>query len=202
MLQKQITVPVLLAVFLVGAAIVLAQKTDLGILSSGSIDPASISANYPTYRVLTASNRPVKLEAALKAIERKKETAAKAKPKQIQIASQTLRKPSSTPSDIEATIRKYAAEYGANAEVMIVIARCESGFRAEALSPSGAYAGMYQFVSSTWASNRRAMGLDDNPELRFNGEEAIRTAAFKMGRDGYGAWPVCSQKAFSSLALN
>lgn len=123
---------------------------------------------------------------------------------QVHVASQTVYKPKSislAPEQIQALINKYAVQYGADAGVMTIIAKCESGFRADAVSPSGAFHGMYQFVPSTWQSNRKAMGLDDDLDLMYNAEEAIRTAAFKMGRDGYGAWPVCSQKAFSVLAL-
>jgi hypothetical protein len=77
------------------------------------------------------------------------------------------------------------------------IAQCESGMRPEATN--GPYGGMFQFVSSTWISNRKAMGKDPNPALRYNAAEAIETAAFKMGRDGYGAWPACSRKALASV---
>lgn len=120
----------------------------------------------------------------------------------VQVAAASIeRQSSSAPSDIHMLIQKYAALYGANPDIMTIIARCESGFRPEALSPSGAYAGLYQFVASTWVSNRKAMGLDPNPDLRYNAEEAIKTAAFKMGRDGYGAWPVCSKKAYNALGL-
>src|SRR3989344_4390184 len=119
----------------------------------------------------------------------------------VQVAAVSYQKPAVVSSNAVDLINKYASEYGANPHVMIMIAQCESGMRPEALSPSGAYAGMFQFVSSTWISNRKAMGEDSNPDLRFNGEEAIKTAAFKMGRDGYGAWPVCSKKAFAQLGM-
>lgn len=95
------------------------------------------------------------------------------------------------PHEIQALIDRYAAEYGADPAKMAIIAKCESGFNSSAVSPSGAYVGLFQFVAGTWISNRNAMGLDSNPALRANAEEAIKTAAFKMGRDGYGAWPVC-----------
>ena len=97
------------------------------------------------------------------------------------------------PAEIQSLIETYAPQYGADPAKMAVIAKCESGFRPEAVSPSGAYVGLYQFVSGTWVSNRNAMGLDPDPSLRANAEEAIKTAAFKMGRDGYGAWPVCGK---------
>jgi hypothetical protein len=35
------------------------------------------------------------------------------------------------------------------------------------------------------------MGLDSNPDLRFNADESIKTAAFKIAHGGIGAWPNC-----------
>lgn len=95
------------------------------------------------------------------------------------------------PAEVQVLIDRYAGEYNVDSQKMKTIASCESGFNQGALSPNGLYGGLYQFVASTWVSNRLAMGLDPNPDLRFNGEEAIKTAAFKMARDGFGAWPVC-----------
>lgn len=95
------------------------------------------------------------------------------------------------PYGFDQLIQKYALLNKVNPSKMAIIAKCESGFRPEAVSRSGLYVGLYQFNPTTWASNRRAMGLDTNPALRANAEEAIKTAAFKMGRDGFGAWPVC-----------
>jgi len=94
------------------------------------------------------------------------------------------------PVDIQATILQYSNQYGVNSDLMIKIAKCESGFNPGAVN--GPYGGIYQFLSSTWSSNRRAMGLDANPDLRFDAEEAIKTAAYKISRDGAGAWPTCS----------
>lgn len=108
--------------------------------------------------------------------------------------------PIPTYSELEVLVTKYAAEYGANKDIMLFLMRCESGNNPSALN--GPFAGLYQFMSSTWISNRNAMGLNPDPGLRFNAEEAIKTAAYKMGRDGYGAWPACSTKAFNSLQVN
>lgn len=94
-------------------------------------------------------------------------------------------------SNAAALIDKYAAEYGVDSAMMKKIAQCESGMRAEAVN--GPYAGIYQFLASTWSSNRAAMGEDTSPALRYNLEEAVKTAAFKMSRDGFGAWPACSR---------
>jgi soluble lytic murein transglycosylase-like protein len=92
---------------------------------------------------------------------------------------------------LEPIIEKYAKQYHVSKEVMIKIAKCESNFRPEAVN--GPYGGMYQFVTGTWVSNRNAMGENPDPGLRFDAEEAIKTTAFKISRDGTGAWPVCSQ---------
>jgi hypothetical protein len=103
----------------------------------------------------------------------------------------------SAPADLEALFAQHAATHGVDPIIMKKIAQCESGMRPEATN--GPYGGMFQFVSSTWSSNRKAMGKDPNPALRYNAAEAIETAAFKMGRDGYGAWPACSRKALASV---
>lgn len=204
MLQKLLTVPALGAVLLILTAYLFVGKIDLGFASNLPRRIGDVSGDPSSSLLFAASEadaQPVKLASAESKPVEVKPAQAKIEPK-VEAITITKAAPMPAPEDIEGMIRKYAAEYGANPEVMLIIAKCESGFRQDAISPSGAYKGMYQFVASTWQSNRRAMGLDDNPALMLNAEEAIRTAAFKMGRDGYGAWPVCSQKAFSQLALN
>lgn len=145
-------------------------------------------------------------------IEKKKLTSAIAKPlprrihikttqpqTQAEVASFTIYKPpaTETPENANQLIDKYALEYGADANLMKMIAKCESGFRPDAVNNN--FAGMYQFLASTWESNRNAMGLSPDPSLRYDAEEAIKTAAFKMGRDGYGAWPSCYRQALVSI---
>ncbi len=98
------------------------------------------------------------------------------------------------PETIEDYVRQYGSEYNVDSNLLKRIAHCESGFNAQAISPNGLYAGLFQFVDTTWISNRKAMGLDPNPDLRFNAEEAVKTAAFKIARDGTGAWPVCGKR--------
>jgi len=97
-----------------------------------------------------------------------------------------------SPETISGWFNTYGAQYGIDPKVLEKIAFCESGYNPQAVN--GPYGGMFQFHASTWASNRNAMGLDPNPALRFNGEESVKTAAFKMSRDGVGAWPVCGRR--------
>jgi hypothetical protein len=53
---------------------------------------------------------------------------------------------------------------------------------------------MYQFSASTWVSTRGAMDHDTDPALRFDANEAIKTAAFKIASGGQSAWKNCLPK--------
>lgn len=93
-------------------------------------------------------------------------------------------------ADLESLFEKYGNEFGVDKELLKKIAKCESGFNTNA-NNSGMYLGMFQFASQTWVANRNRMGLDSNPDLRTNAEEAIRTAAYIISKSGPGAWPNC-----------
>jgi len=84
---------------------------------------------------------------------------------------------------------KYGGEYGVEPNLLKKICQCESHCNPNAVN--GYYGGMYQYTPGSWKSTRRAMGLDPNPDLRFNAEESIRTTAFKIANGGIGAWPNC-----------
>lgn len=71
------------------------------------------------------------------------------------------------------------------------MAVCESNLKPHA--KNGDYGGLYQFSARTWKSTRQAMNLDTDPNLRFNPEEAIKTAAFKISTSGLSAWPNCNK---------
>jgi soluble lytic murein transglycosylase-like protein len=102
--------------------------------------------------------------------------------------------PTVIPTSIPATsyeehFDRYSGEYKVDKELLKKIANCES--HTNPGSVNGDYGGMFQFASSTWTSTRASMGLDTNIDLRFNAEEAIKTAAFKIGNGGAGAWANC-----------
>lgn len=94
-----------------------------------------------------------------------------------------------TTTDLESLFSKYSSQYSVSEDELKKIANCESGFNTNA--DTGLYAGMYQFSAETWTSTRGAMGLDGNPDLRKNAEEAIKTAAFMLSRGEQNAWPNC-----------
>lgn len=91
--------------------------------------------------------------------------------------------------DMEELFTKYSGAYSVDRELMKKIANCESGFNPNATN--GPYGGMFQYVDSSWSAMRSRMGADPNPDLRFNAEEAIRTAAFHISTGGTSAWPSC-----------
>lgn len=96
-----------------------------------------------------------------------------------------------TASDMEEWFTKYSNKESINKDMLRKIALCESKMNPNA--QANGYGGMFQFSESTWRSTRRAMNMDPNPKLRFNAEEAIKTAAFRFATVGYAAWPNCSK---------
>lgn len=103
----------------------------------------------------------------------------------------TIHIPVPAPAEIDGYFKKYAAEYGIEEAKLRGIAVCESGYNVRSHNTTHDYAGMYQFHPNTWISTRNQMGADPNLDLRFNAEESIRTAAFKISRGGERAWPNC-----------
>jgi hypothetical protein len=150
----------------------------------------SVSDDLVYTKTTYNSHQTGKLKSAIK-IE-----AIKNEKRQTAVSSMTSYKQDFNDSEVVQIIKKYAQEYSLDEEMLLSISYCESGFNPNAVN--GDYAGIYQFASSTWQSNRIAMGLDANPDLRFNAEESARTAAFKMQRDGFSAWPVCSKSLLAS----
>lgn len=93
------------------------------------------------------------------------------------------------PTEIDSFFDKYSAEYNIDKELLKKIARCESGFNP--VAENGEYKGMFQFASSSWSSARSQLGMDPNPDLRTNAEEAIRTASFMISKGQQNAWRNC-----------
>lgn len=70
------------------------------------------------------------------------------------------------------------------------VALCESTFKPEARHYI--YAGLYQFDTRTWKVYRQKMGEDTDPDLRYNAEEAVQTAAFALSLGQLRLWPNCT----------
>lgn len=96
-----------------------------------------------------------------------------------------------TSEQLDEWFTTYSNHYSIDREKLRRVAICESNLRPQATN--GDYAGLYQFSTQTWISTRRAMNLDTNPALRFNPQESIRTAAFKISTVGLSPWPNCGK---------
>ncbi|OGM21896.1 hypothetical protein A2863_02275 [Candidatus Woesebacteria bacterium RIFCSPHIGHO2_01_FULL_38_9b] len=100
-----------------------------------------------------------------------------------------ITQPHYSSEQINAFIERFAGQYGVDPNVLRHIAVCESGFNAS--SVNGPYVGLYQFSSNTWINNRSQMGEITDPELRYDAEEAVQTAAYLISIGKKGIWPNC-----------
>lgn len=98
--------------------------------------------------------------------------------------------PNFTEEEIYNFINRFAGQYGVSPDVLRHIATCESGFNAQ--SVNGPYVGLFQFSSSSWESNRSQMGEETDPNIRFNAEESVQTAAYVVSKGDTSIWPNCA----------
>lgn len=105
-----------------------------------------------------------------------------------------LAQPTPSMEEFELMFNAYGNYYGVNPKQLRHLALCETRFRPHVTN--GRHAGLYQYNPTTWSATRERMGLDPNPDLRFDAEEAIKTTAYKIAREGSGAWVVCSNKYY------
>lgn len=97
------------------------------------------------------------------------------------------------PAGMEPIFSQMAEKYHVDVNLLKKIANCETHFNPGVVSKNELYAGMFQFTVSTWQSNRNAMGMDANPDLRLGIPESIETAAYMISKGGASAWPECSK---------
>lgn len=95
-------------------------------------------------------------------------------------------------TDIFGLTERFAVQYGVDANKLRAIAQCESGFNSQAAHL--AYAGLYQFTPGSWTRYRARMSEDTHPDLRYDPEAAIKTAAFVMSQNESYIWPACISK--------
>lgn len=99
--------------------------------------------------------------------------------------------PVTAPSDLNKLFVQYANEYSISTELLKRIAKCESNFNPGANAHG--YGGLFQFSETLWNQTRTLLHWDTNPNLRFNAEEAIKTAAFMVSQNHLGIWPNCGK---------
>lgn len=88
-------------------------------------------------------------------------------------------------------IRQAAEWYRVDTNYLYQIARCESGLRPYAVSPNGAYRGLFQFSAPAWQWASAQAGYAG--ASRYDAEASAMAAAWLLRQPG-GArhWPVCA----------
>lgn len=95
----------------------------------------------------------------------------------------------SSSQEINGYVDRFASQYSVDPNVLRHIAVCESGFNS--LAQNGPYAGLYQFSEGSWANYRKQIGESVAPDLRFNAEESVQTAAYVISVGKSSIWPNC-----------
>lgn len=116
-------------------------------------------------------------------------------PKDPETLEEILAKPQPTREEILNMISAYGNYYDIDVNLLRHIAFCETRYRP--LATNGKHAGLYQFSPTTWQAVRGRMGLDPNPDLRFDAEQAVKTAAYKIQEGDPWAWAHCSGKYYN-----
>ncbi len=84
--------------------------------------------------------------------------------------------------------RKYGIDPGKLSRVMY----CESGGRPDAVSRTGRFHGLFQYLPSTWAGASVQAGFAG--ASIYDAKAQIYTTAWKASKQGWGAWPVCGKR--------
>lgn len=86
-------------------------------------------------------------------------------------------------------INDAAKKYGVDAGKMQRMMMCESGGNSNAVSPSGRFHGLFQYLKSTWDGASRQAGWGGYSI--YDPKAQIYTTAWKISVQGYRAWPTC-----------
>lgn len=97
--------------------------------------------------------------------------------------------PQFTQSQIYGFTEQYGILYAVDPNVIRSVVLCESALNPNA--KKSIYAGLFQFDTRTWITYRQKMGLDADPDLRFNAEESIKTGTYILSLGKKNLWPNC-----------
>lgn len=85
--------------------------------------------------------------------------------------------------EVQQLIRDYSAQYGISAEIPLRIARCESGFNQFSKNKNSTASGVFQFLTSTWAT--KPLAKDHSV---FDADANVHTAIWLMSLGKYSMW--------------
>lgn len=165
-------------------------QNDMYILSHVEIDNLKIENQAVVFLPQTLETAVTATSAA--DIETKSEVGVVDTPEKIEQIEMKQIPDVEAPEYLKPLFEVWANAFGVDVNLLKGIAKCESHHNPGAAN--GPYGGMFQFSTSTWESTRNSMAHDPNPDLRFDPEEAIKTAAFKIASGGIRAWANCAAK--------
>jgi hypothetical protein len=149
------------------------------VAQSAARTAAAQNAEYQRF----LAERKAAAERATRAAERKKLEAAR--------KAEELRKARLAASNKNKASRTVSAS--ATGSVWDRLAKCESGGRWDYNGSSG-YDGGLQFSPKYWPFMANLAGVTDDYAWQATREEQIRVAEVILKRQGWGAWPACSEK--------
>jgi resuscitation-promoting factor RpfB len=94
--------------------------------------------------------------------------------------------PPAPAGDVQAIIIAAAARWGADANQLLRVARCESGFNPNAYNGLFGASGVFQFIPSTWARNSPRAGYAGASV--FDAVANVNTAAMMFAEGQAGQW--------------
>ena len=97
--------------------------------------------------------------------------------------------PAAPTGSVEAIIRAAAAEFGVGGDLMVRIARCESGLNPAAVNASSGALGLFQHLPRYWPG--RAAGLGYSSADWSNPTANARVSAVLLRDGGPGHWRAC-----------
>lgn len=89
-------------------------------------------------------------------------------------------------------INDASIKFGVDASKMQRLMMCESGGNASAVGGGGRFYGLFQYLPSTWSGASSGAGFAGSSI--YDPKAQIYTTAWKISKQGYGAWPVCGRK--------
>lgn len=89
---------------------------------------------------------------------------------------------------IENIVNFYAKKYDVSAKDMLCTLKHESGYRKYAQNGQSTATGIAQILIGTWKGWRKEMHEDQNPNLRFDADESIKTMAWAFSKGKQNAW--------------
>jgi soluble lytic murein transglycosylase-like protein len=153
--------------------------------TTAELSPVTVLLPTTTSPATTAAQRPVERPTpptVAPAVPRS--TSTTAAPNPVPVAA-----PTSPPGSVEQIIRAAAAEFGVSGDLMVRIARCESGLNPAAVNASSGALGLFQHLPNLWGA--RAAGLGYGYESWSDPTANARVSAVLLRDGGPGHWRAC-----------